>query len=65
MYEFILGFAAGAVTNHFVNLKKKKNAQIQVDADPFSLPSAPILIPKKKRIFIPGELANFWDRTPC
>jgi hypothetical protein len=62
MYEFFLGFVAGAISSKLILLKNsKKDAMVQADDDVIKT-SEPILIPKRKRAFVPGELRSFWGR---
>jgi hypothetical protein len=62
MYEFFLGFIAGAISSKFISLRKlNKDVMVQVD-DVVIKTSEPISIPNKRRGFVPGELHNFWGR---
>jgi hypothetical protein len=62
MYEFFIGFVVGAISSKLISLRKlKKDAMVQVD-DVVIKTSEPILIPNKRRGFVPGELYNFWGR---
>lgn len=62
MYEFFLGFVAGAISSKLISLKNSnKDVMVQVD-DVVIKTSEPILIPNKRRAFVPGELQNFWGR---
>ena len=61
MYEFFFGFAFGALTSRYMK-RPKSDAQVQADELIIrSSESAPIQIPKKRKSFVPGELANFWS----
>jgi len=63
MYEFIFGFIMGAFTSKFISNKNSKRRDAMVQADELVIKTTePILIPKKKRVFVPGELKNFWGR---
>lgn len=60
MYEFFIGFVMGAISSKLISLKNSnKDAMVQVD-DVVIKTSEPILIPNKRRGFVPGELHNFW-----
>jgi hypothetical protein len=62
MYEFFIGFVVGAISSRLISLKNSnKDAMVQVD-DVVIKTSEPILIPNKRRGFVPGELYNFWGR---
>jgi hypothetical protein len=61
MYEFFLGFVAGAISSKLILLKKlNKDAMVQVD-DVVIKTSEPILIPNNRKAFVPGELQSFWE----
>jgi hypothetical protein len=61
MYEFFLGFLAGAISSKLISLKNSnKDAMVQVD-DVVIKTSEPILIPNKRRAFVPGDLQSFWE----
>lgn len=64
MYEFIFGFVAGALTSrYFVTRKEHQDAQVQAD-ELVVRSSQPIPIPmRRKKIFVPGELANIWSKS--
>ena len=60
MWEFAFGFLTGAVTSRIlVRNSKKQDAMVQAD-DVIISPPKPILIPKVKKVFVPGALSNFW-----
>jgi hypothetical protein len=61
MYEFVFGFVAGAFTSKIIAYRNsvKKDAMVQAD-DVVIKTTEPILIPNRRRIFVPGELKNFW-----
>jgi hypothetical protein len=62
MYEFFLGFVAGAISSKLILLKNSnKDAMVQVD-DVVIKTSEPISIPNRRGGFAPGELHNFWGR---
>lgn len=63
MYEFIFGFVTGAFTSKLIARKSSERKDVMVQADDVVIKtSEPILIPKKKRAFVPGELKNFWGQ---
>ena len=64
MWEFMFGAAIGVIGT--MGLKKfrgaKVDSSIQTNLEQpiwFREPE-PILIPKKRTVFVPGELRNFW-----
>jgi len=61
MYEFFLGFVAGAISSKLISLKNSnKDAMVQADDDVIKT-SEPISIPNRRRVFVPGELQSFWE----
>lgn len=62
MWEFMFGFLAGALTGRLISIQnsKSKDVTTQVDEVMIPQPTKPILIPDRKKKFIPGHLANFW-----
>jgi len=61
MYEFFIGFVIGAISGKFISLRKlNKDVMVQVD-DVVIKTSEPILIPNKRKAFVPGDLQNFWE----
>jgi hypothetical protein len=61
MYEFFIGFLVGAITSKIVSRQNKVKHDAMVQADDVVINTTePILIPKRKRVFVPGELKNFW-----
>jgi hypothetical protein len=62
MYEFFLGFVAGAISSKLILLKNSnKDAMVQAD-DVVIKTSEPISIPNRRKVFVPGELQSFWGR---
>ena len=56
MYEFIVGFVAGAGIA-WIRKSKKRDAECQVEPQ---APTKPVPVPTRKLVGIP-ELAHFWD----
>ena len=59
MWEFMFGFASGAIASRLISIRnsKTRDAIVQVD-DVIITPAQPIAIPKRN--FVRGALSNFW-----
>jgi len=57
MYEFIIGFVAGAGIA-WIRKSKKRDAECQVEPP---APTKPVPVPTGKRLAGIPELAHFWD----
>ena len=64
MYEFVLGFLIGALSGRYIATRKEHHdAQVQAD-ELVICSSKPIPIPmRRKKIFVPGKLANIWSTS--
>jgi hypothetical protein len=61
MWEFFIGFFAGATTGRLILIRNSKTRDAMVQADELIItPTRPISIPNETKKFKPGSLANFW-----
>jgi hypothetical protein len=62
MWEFFIGFFAGAMSGRLILIRNSKTRDAMVQADDVVIQSPkPIDIPVlTKKKFVPGSLSNFW-----
>ena len=61
MYEFLIGVVVGALGAHVAARRQARDAATQADLiSPLVTMSTPI--PMKRKMFVPGELKNFWGK---
>ena len=62
MYEFLFGLFCGAVGSRLVKWREGRDAVCQTETIQALavMPAAPI--PVSRKVFVPGELKNFWGK---
>lgn len=61
MYEFLIGVVVGAIGTYVAGQRQVGDAAVQVDMSS-PLATATVPIPVKRKVFVPGELKNFWGK---
>jgi hypothetical protein len=60
MYEFFIGVGLGALGSMMTRARARgREVGTQVDSWPAS---PPVMVPVKRKAFVPGELVNFWGK---
>jgi hypothetical protein len=63
MYEFLIGVGFGVFGSVVARSRASREVGTQVDDVWGGRPTAPpVMVPVKRKAFVPGELVNFWGK---